>query len=176
MHRHECNTLNFVLILENQTKDFSYTIFLVKKNKCWKNFKIMRNSLFNYSFYLHPEIGKFQGVTLVGSAGVLQPEVHGRVAVRAKWGDELGLLLVFFLDCDLVVPGVAVEEAEQVTARRGVNHLVYPWQPEGVLGAMLVEVSVDDAHPPLVRVLLADEDGVGEPLRMEDFSDEASCE
>jgi hypothetical protein len=46
--------------LENQTKDFSYTIFPVKKNKCWKNFKIMRKSLFNYSFYSHPEIGNFR--------------------------------------------------------------------------------------------------------------------
>jgi hypothetical protein len=75
-----------------------------------------------------------------------------------------------------VVPGVAVEEAKQVAARRGVNDLVYPWQPEGVLGAVLVEVGVVDAHPPLVRVLLADEDGVSEPLRMEDFPDEAGRE
>jgi hypothetical protein len=76
---------------------------------------------------------------------------------------------------DLVVPGVAVEEAEQVAARRGVDDLINPRQPEGVLGAVLVEVGVVDAHPPLVRVL-ADEDRVGKPLRMEDFSDEASCE
>jgi hypothetical protein len=54
--------------------------------------------------------------------------------------------------------------------------LVDPRQLVGVLGAVLVEVGVVDAHPPLVRVLLADEDGVGEPLRMEDFSDEASRE
>jgi hypothetical protein len=114
--------------------------------------------------------------SLVSSAGVLQPERHGRVAVRAKRGDKHGLLLVFFLDSDLVLPGVAVEEAEQVAARRGVDDLAYPRQPEGVLGAVLVEVGVVDAHPPLVRVLLADEDGVGEPLRMEDFSDEASHE
>jgi hypothetical protein len=114
--------------------------------------------------------------SLVSSAGVLQPERHGRVAVRAEWGDERGLLLVFFLDSDLVVPGVAVEEAEPVAARSGVDDLFYTRQPEGVLGAMLVEVDVVNAHPPLVRVLLADEDGVGEPLRMEDFSDEASRE
>jgi hypothetical protein len=49
-------------------------------------------------------------------------------------------------------------------------------QPERVLGVVLVEVGVVDAHPPLVRVLLVDEYGVGEPLRMEDFSDEAGCE
>jgi hypothetical protein len=84
--------------------------------------------------------------------------------------------LVFFLDRDLVVPGVAVEEAEQVAAHYGVDDLINPRQPEGVLGAVLVEVSVVDAHPIIVRVLLADEDGVGEPLRMEDFSDEASHE
>jgi hypothetical protein len=54
--------------------------------------------------------------------------------------------------------------------------LIYPRQPEGDLGAVLVEVGIVDAHPPLVRVLLADEDGVGKPLRMEDFSNEASRE
>jgi hypothetical protein len=75
-----------------------------------------------------------------------------------------------------VVPGVAVEEVEQVAARRGVSDLVYPRQPEGVLGAVLVEVGVVDAHPLLVRVLLADEDWVSEPLMMEDFCDEASRE
>jgi hypothetical protein len=73
-----------------------------------------------------------------------------------------------------MVSRIAVEEAGQVAARRGVNDLVYPRQPEGVFGAVLVEVGVVDAHPPLVRVLLADEDGVNEPLKMEDFSDEAS--
>jgi hypothetical protein len=62
--------------------------------------------------------------SLLCGANVLQPEGHGRVAVRSKRGDERGLLLVFFLDCDLVVPGVAVEEAEQVGARRGVDDLV----------------------------------------------------
>jgi hypothetical protein len=41
---------------------------------------------------------------------------------------------------------------------------------------VLVEISVVDAHPPLIRDLLADEDGVGKPLKMEDFSDEACRE
>jgi hypothetical protein len=54
--------------------------------------------------------------------------------------------------------------------------LINPRQPEGVLGAVLLEIGVVDAHPSLVRVLLADEDGVGKPLRMEDFFDEASRE
>jgi hypothetical protein len=54
--------------------------------------------------------------------------------------------------------------------------LANPLQPEGFLGVVFVEVSVVDAHPPLVHVLLADKDGVGEPLRMEDFSDEADRE
>jgi hypothetical protein len=54
--------------------------------------------------------------------------------------------------------------------------LINPRQLEGALGAVLVEVDVVDAHPPLIRVLLADEDGVGKPLRIEDFSDEAGRE
>jgi hypothetical protein len=71
---------------------------------------------------------------------------------------------------------VVVKEAEQVTACHGVDELINPRQPEGVIGAVFVEISVVDAHPPLVRVLLADEDGVGKPNRMKDFSDEASRE
>jgi hypothetical protein len=38
MHRHECNTHNYLFDLENQSKDFSYTIFPVKKNKSWAKF------------------------------------------------------------------------------------------------------------------------------------------
>jgi hypothetical protein len=75
-----------------------------------------------------------------------------------------------------MVPGVAVEEAEQVATCRGLDDLVNPRQSKGVLGAVFVEISVVDAHPPLVRVLLADEDGVGKPLEMEDLSDEAGYE
>jgi hypothetical protein len=37
------------------------------------------------------------------------------------------------------VPGVAIEEAEHVVARRGVENLIFLWQPEGVLRAVLVE-------------------------------------
>jgi hypothetical protein len=54
--------------------------------------------------------------------------------------------------------------------------LINSRQPERVFGVVLIEVSVVDTHPPLVHVLLVDEDGVGEPLRMEDFSDEAGRE
>jgi hypothetical protein len=75
-----------------------------------------------------------------------------------------------------VVPEVAVEKVEQITARRGVDDLINPRQPKGVLGAVLVEIGVVDAHLPLIRVLLADEDRVGKLLRMEDFSDEADRE
>jgi hypothetical protein len=75
-----------------------------------------------------------------------------------------------------VVAGVAVEEAQQVAARRGVDDLINPWQSKGVLGVVLVEFGVVDARPPLVCVLIADEDGVGEPLKMEDFTDEAARE
>jgi hypothetical protein len=75
-----------------------------------------------------------------------------------------------------VVPGVSIEKVEQVAAHRGVDDLINPRQPERVLGAVLVEASVVNAHPPLVCVLLANEDEVGEPLKMENFADEAGRE
>jgi hypothetical protein len=53
--------------------------------------------------------------------------------------------------------------------------LINPRQTKGVLEAVFVEISVVDRHPPLVCVLLMDEDLIGNPLRMEDFSVEASC-
>jgi hypothetical protein len=64
MHQHECNTHiePIYLIQKINQRFFLYYIF-VKKIKCWKNFKIMRKLAFKYSFYSHPEIGKFQGVT-----------------------------------------------------------------------------------------------------------------
>jgi hypothetical protein len=40
MQWHECNTLNFVSIQKNQTKDFSYTIFPVKKINVGKILKL----------------------------------------------------------------------------------------------------------------------------------------
>jgi hypothetical protein len=63
---------------------------------------------------------------LIGSVCVLQPERHHHVAVGTERGDEHGCLLVFFLDCDLVVPGVAVKEAEQVATHHGVDDLINP--------------------------------------------------
>jgi hypothetical protein len=75
-----------------------------------------------------------------------------------------------------VVPEVAVEEAEQVAAHHGIDDLINPRQPEGVHGVVLVEVGVVDAHPPLVGIFLANEDEVGEPLKVEDFTDEAGPE
>jgi hypothetical protein len=43
MHRHECNIHNFLFNLENQTKDFSYTIFPVKKINVGKILKLREN-------------------------------------------------------------------------------------------------------------------------------------
>jgi hypothetical protein len=115
---------------------------------------------------VEPSLETLLDSSLIGSAGVFQLERLGHVAVGAERGDERGLLLVFLVDSNLVVPGVAVEEAEQVAARRGVDDMIYLRQPERVLGEVFVEIGVVDAHPPLIGVLLVDEDGVREPLRM----------
>jgi hypothetical protein len=43
MHWHECNTHNFLFNLENQSRDFSYTIFPVKKINVGKILKLWEN-------------------------------------------------------------------------------------------------------------------------------------
>jgi hypothetical protein len=69
MHQHECNThIKPFFYSENQTMTFSYTRFHVNKINVEKISKIMRKLLFNYSFYSHPQIGKFQGGTRIGKA------------------------------------------------------------------------------------------------------------
>jgi hypothetical protein len=59
MHRHECNTHNFLFDLKIKQGFFLYYIS-GKQNKSWKNFKIMIKSLFNYSIYSRPKIGNFR--------------------------------------------------------------------------------------------------------------------
>jgi hypothetical protein len=51
--------ITFISFRKSNNGFFLYYI-PCKQNKCWKNFKIMRKSLFNYSFYSHPEIGNFR--------------------------------------------------------------------------------------------------------------------
>jgi hypothetical protein len=59
-----CIGMNATLITFYLLKKIKQGFFLYyiscKKNKCWKNFKIMRKLLFNYSLYSHPEIGNFR--------------------------------------------------------------------------------------------------------------------
>ena len=110
---------------------------------------------------------------LVSGSSVFEPKRHCGVAVGTVWGDECGLFLIFFLDHYLVVPRVVVKEAEESATRRGVDDLINPRQPEGVLGAMLVEIRVVNTHPPLIGVIVPDERRVSKPLRVKDFFDEA---
>jgi hypothetical protein len=51
--------ITFILFRKSNKGFFLYYI-PCKENKCRKNFKIMRKSLFNYSLYSHPEIGNFR--------------------------------------------------------------------------------------------------------------------
>ena len=54
--------------------------------------------------------------------------------------------------------------------------MVDAWEPERILWAIFVEVCVVDIHPPLVVVVLEDEDGVSQPLGVVNFFDEPCCE
>lgn len=63
---------------------------------------------------------------LVGGFGVLEAEGHGGVVVAPKRRGECCLLLILDSHLDLVVAGVAVQKAERLTARRGVDDPIDP--------------------------------------------------
>jgi hypothetical protein len=53
-------TITTFYLLKKIKQEFFLYYISCKENKCWKNFKIMRKLLFNYSLYSHPEIGNFR--------------------------------------------------------------------------------------------------------------------
>jgi hypothetical protein len=58
-------------------------------------------------------IGKAQlDGLLIGGSCILQPEGHCCVCICSKGGDERRFDLIFFLESDLMVTRVAVEEGE----------------------------------------------------------------
>jgi hypothetical protein len=61
--------------------------------------------------------------------------------------------MIFFLESDLVITRVAVEEGEQDAASRRVDDLVDVWEREGILRAVFVEISVIHTHPPFIIIL-----------------------
>jgi hypothetical protein len=64
---------------------------------------------------------------LIGCSCVSQPERHSFVSVRPKWGDERGFDLILLLERNLVIPRIAIKEAEEYTTRRRVNNLIDAW-------------------------------------------------
>ena len=85
---------------------------------------------------------------LIGRPSVLESEGHSGVAVSTERHDERRLDLVFFLEGDLVIAGVTVEEGEQFASGSGVYNLVYPRQTEWVFRAVFVKISVINTHSP----------------------------
>ena len=110
---------------------------------------------------------------MISHPGVLESKGHSGVAVRTEGRDERRLDLVFFLEGNLVIAGVTVEETEQFTAGGGVYNLVYPRQTEGVFRAVFVEITVINAHSPFI--LFLNKNWVCQPLRMIHFFNKSGC-
>ena len=49
---------------------------------------------------------------------------------------------------DLVVSGESIQEGEHPLPSSGIHNLIYLWQRETVFWACIIEVGVNDAHPP----------------------------
>lgn len=71
-----------------------------------------------------------------------------------------------------MVTRVHVQKAERLIADGRVDHLVNSGKGEWILWIGLVEVHVIDAHSPL-PILLLDQIGIGQPIRVLDLLDEA---
>jgi hypothetical protein len=87
---------------------------------------------------------------LIGGSSILQPERHCSISTCSKGGDEHRFDLVLLLESFLMIARVAVKEGEQDAASRGVDDLVDAWEREGVLRAVLIEISIIHAHPPFI--------------------------
>jgi hypothetical protein len=53
-----------------------------------------------------------------------------------------------------MVARVAIKKGEHDTIDRGVHDLLNAWEPEGILQAVLVEISIIHTHPPFIIILL----------------------
>jgi hypothetical protein len=84
---------------------------------------------------------------LKGISRVLEPKGHTSVAVATYWRDEHYLIFILHRHLNLVVARERVEEAQQVTACRGVQDLVDARQRKRILWAALVEICEVDARP-----------------------------
>ena len=111
---------------------------------------------------------------LISCPGVLEPERHSLVAESSIWRDEGCLDLILFFQGDLVIPRIAIKEIEQCVASGAVNYLIDARKPEGILLAVLVEISIIDTHPSFIIVFLAYKYRIGEPIVVEHFFDETN--
>ena len=76
----------------------------------------------------------FLHAALEGGAGVLQAERHGDVAIRPKGRDEGRLQGVGWVQLDLVVAGVSVQEGQELAPGGRVDDLVDPRESEWIPG------------------------------------------
>ena len=88
--------------------------------------------------------------SLICGSSVLQPKGHSLVSISSILGDEHSLDMVIFLEGNLVVAQVTIKEGEQGAADNRVNDLVDAWEPEGILLAVLIEISIIHTHPPYI--------------------------
>ena len=75
----------------------------------------------------------------------------------------------------------SIYEGQQLTPRRGIDHLIYPRQRKWILGTRLVqigEVNADAPHLDDSRFIffLLDQDQIGNLVWVQDLHDEPGCE
>jgi hypothetical protein len=84
--------------------------------------------------------------------------------------------LVFFLEGNLMIPGIAVEKILKVVTGYGVHNLIDLGEPERIFFACLIKISIINTHPPIFILLgyknVIGENVIGEPIRVVHFHNE----
>jgi hypothetical protein len=91
---------------------------------------------------------------LVRCTRVPEAERHRDVAKHPEWRDERSRELVGLLHLDLMVPGVGIKEAKQLTPSGRINNLIDAWQRKRNFRTCFIKTGVVYTHPPFPIVFL----------------------
>ena len=77
---------------------------------------------------------------LEGRSSIFEAKGHDSVGECAPWGCECRLVMIFFMDLDLVVSEKSVDEGEGLMSSTCIDDLVDEWGGEVVFGTCPIKI------------------------------------
>ena len=112
---------------------------------------------------------------LISSSCIFEPKRHHTITIGSLPHDKRGLLLVIWVNADLIIAREGIHKTEEFMAGCGIYDEVNPRQRETVFWAGSVDVGEVDADLPLA-VCFFDQYDVGQPFRIFHLSDYSHLE